>query len=114
MLPLKNWKRIIAKASQQPAYALQAGKMRFLSFLSYHFLRGKSAPPETISLLLTYRCNLHCKMCGQWGERGSLKALPPSVTKAYMGVSLVDRLIEEVKGFHSTLTPTLSCQQERE
>jgi hypothetical protein len=84
MMPLKNIRRIVAKASQQPTYALHAARMRIMSSLSYRLLDGRSAPPETISLLLTYRCNLHCKMCGQWGERGSLKNLPSVVTRRYL------------------------------
>lgn len=104
MLPLKNIRRIIAKASQQPTYALRAARMRLLSSLSYRFLNGRSALPETISLLLTYQCNLRCQMCGQWGERGSLKDLPPSETKVYMEMAIIKRLIDEIKGFHPTIT----------
>ena len=78
--------------------------MRFLSALSHRLLNGKSAFPETISLLLTYQCNLRCKMCGQWGERGSLKGLPPAETKIYMTMPTIERLIDEVKGFHPTIT----------
>jgi MoaA/NifB/PqqE/SkfB family radical SAM enzyme len=104
MLPLKNIKRIVAKASQQPGYALHAARMRILSALSYRFRDGRSALPETISLLLTYRCNLHCQMCGQWGERGSLKSLPSAVTKKYMELPLIERLIKEVRSFRPTIT----------
>jgi MoaA/NifB/PqqE/SkfB family radical SAM enzyme len=104
MLPIKNIKRIIAKASQQPGYALHAARMRILSALSYRFLDGRSALPETISLLLTYRCNLHCQMCGQWGERGSLKNLPPAITRRYLELPLIERLIKEVRSFHPTIT----------
>jgi MoaA/NifB/PqqE/SkfB family radical SAM enzyme len=104
MLPSKNIKRIIAKASQQPSYALHAARMRILSALSYRFRHGRSALPETISLLLTYRCNLHCQMCGQWGERGSLKSLPPAITRRYLELPLIERLIEEVRSFHPTIT----------
>ena len=104
MMPLKNIRRIIAKASQQPTYALRAARMRLLSYLSYRFLNGRSAPPETISLLLTYRCNLRCQMCGQWGERGSLKDLPSAVTRRYLELPLIESLIEEVKSFHPTIT----------
>jgi MoaA/NifB/PqqE/SkfB family radical SAM enzyme len=78
--------------------------MRVLSSLSYHLLNGRSTPPETVSLLLTYQCNLRCKMCGQWGERGSLKDLPSAVTRRYLELPLVERLIEEVKSFHPTIT----------
>jgi MoaA/NifB/PqqE/SkfB family radical SAM enzyme len=104
MLPIKNIKRIVAKASQQPAYALRAARMRLLSSLSYRFFNGSSTYPETISLLLTYQCNLHCRMCGQWGERGSLKSLPSAITKRYLELPLIERLIEEVKTFHPTIT----------
>src|SRR4030042_4536711 len=104
MLPIKNIKRIIAKASQQPTYALHAARMRILSALSYRFRDGKSALPETISLLLTYRCNLHCRMCGQWGERGSLKSLLSVITRRYLELPLIERLIKEVKTFHPTIT----------
>jgi MoaA/NifB/PqqE/SkfB family radical SAM enzyme len=104
MLPLKNIRRMIAKAYQQPTYALQAARMRLFSYLSYRLFNGRSAPPETISLLLTYQCNLRCKMCGQWGERGSLKDLPPSETKVYMEMPLIERVIDQIKGFHPTIT----------
>jgi MoaA/NifB/PqqE/SkfB family radical SAM enzyme len=104
MLPIKNIRRIIAKAFQQPSYALRAGRMRLLSSLSYRFLDGRSAPPETVSLLLTYQCNLRCQMCGQWGERGSLKGLPPAETKVYMAMPIIERLIDDIKDFHPTIT----------
>jgi MoaA/NifB/PqqE/SkfB family radical SAM enzyme len=104
MLPIKNIKRLLAKAAQQPGYALHAARMRLLSALSYRFRHGRSAFPETISLLLTYRCNLHCQMCGQWGERGSLKNLPSSITKRYLELSLIERLIAEVRSFRPTIT----------
>jgi len=104
MIPIKNIRRIIVKASQQPSYALRAARMRLLSYLSYRLCNGRSAPPETISLLLTYRCNLHCRMCGLWGERGSLKDLPPSLTSLNLDVSLIERLIAEVRVFHPTIT----------
>jgi radical SAM protein with 4Fe4S-binding SPASM domain len=104
MIPIKNIKRTIAKAAQQPTYALRAARMRILSALSYRFFNGKSALPETISLLLTYRCNLQCRMCGQWGERGSLKNLPSAITKRYLELPLIERLVEEVRSFHPTIT----------
>jgi MoaA/NifB/PqqE/SkfB family radical SAM enzyme len=104
MVPIKNIRRIIAKASQQPTYALRAARMRVLSYMSYRLLNGRSTPPETISFLLTYQCNLRCQMCGQWGERGSLKDLPPSETKIFMEMPFIERLIDEIKDFHPTIT----------
>ncbi len=31
---------------------------------------GPVAPPLVVALRLGYRCNLRCRMCGQWGEAG--------------------------------------------
>jgi len=43
-------------------------------------------------------------MCGQWGERGSLKTLPSAITKRYLELPLIERLIKEVRSFHPTIT----------
>jgi len=50
--------------------------------------------PENISFTITNRCNLHCRMCGQWGSEGYFTArrdvpesLPPEMWK---------RLVDEV------------------
>lgn len=32
--------------------------------------------PKIISFTLTYHCNLRCKMCGQWGQKGLFKSSP--------------------------------------
>lgn len=104
MTYLKNLRRLIAKGLQQPAYALHAARMRLVSTMSYHLWGGRSAPPETISLLLTYRCNLRCRMCGFWGERGSLREVPAAAIKGDLGLSLIKGLIEEVKAFRPTIT----------
>ena len=38
--------------------------------LDYHFGAGRSFPPRIITLTPTDRCNLKCRMCGQWGPKG--------------------------------------------
>jgi MoaA/NifB/PqqE/SkfB family radical SAM enzyme len=43
-------------------------------------------------------------MCGQWGERGSLKSLLSVITRRYLELPLIERLIKEVKTFHPTIT----------
>ena len=38
------------------------------SRVPYHFLSGKALNPLSVVLLLTYRCNLRCKMCFYYNE----------------------------------------------
>ena len=64
MIPRRNIARALSKAMTQPGYAWRAFRQRLRSYLSYRFGDGRSAPPETVSLFLTYRCNLRCTMCG--------------------------------------------------
>lgn len=90
MLPLRNLKRFFFKAFRQPGYALAVFLRRAGAHFSYALADGLSGPPESITLFLTHRCNLRCKMCGQWGEAG--------VTKKEGGQALKDELpLEQYK-----------------
>jgi MoaA/NifB/PqqE/SkfB family radical SAM enzyme len=85
-------------------YALKSLYQRIKSNLTYHAGSGRSALPETVSLLLTYRCNLRCKMCGQWGESGSASYYTPQMLKRELGIDDVKKLISEIRRFSPTIT----------
>lgn len=68
-----NFNRSFSKALKQPFYAAGVLKKRLMARAHYRFSGGKSGYPEAITLFLTHKCNLHCKMCGQWGEGGVTK-----------------------------------------
>ncbi len=104
MIPRRNLLRALKKAGGQPGYAWQVFKQRLRSDLSYRFGRGKSAFPETISLFLTYQCNLRCKMCGQWGEAGSAKAYSKEQIQACLSVDEIKALVDDVAGFKPNIT----------
>jgi len=91
--------RAIKKAIGQPRYAIKAFEQRAKSFLNYHLKDGFSSYPETISLFLTYRCNLRCSMCGQWGIAGSSRELTPEVLQSELTIDELKYVIDEVK-FH--------------
>ncbi len=97
MIPRRNLARNIRKALQQPSYAIHAFFERSRSYITYLSGRGSSAPPETISLFLTYRCNLRCKMCGQWGRVGSSRDYPQEILGAHLSLEEIEGVLSEVK-----------------
>ena len=88
----------------QPGYALTAFNQRFKSWLSYKFGKGFAAPPETISIFITYRCNLRCSMCSQWGETGSSKHYTREMLYEQQSLDTLKRLIDDVRQWKPTIT----------
>ena len=54
---------------------LQAGKW-LLAQRPAKLSGGRAGPIRQLSVRITERCNLRCRTCGQWGERGYLRHLP--------------------------------------
>jgi len=104
MIPKRNIARAFGKAISQPKYALQAFVMRLCSYISYKFLHGWSFYPETISILLTYQCNLRCTMCGQWGETGSSRFYTKEALNQELDVPTLKKIINNVSPFKPTIT----------
>ncbi len=104
MIPRRNLLRAIKKALGQPGYAWRVFRQRLKSDLSYRFGDGRSAYPETISLFLTFQCNLRCKMCGQWGEHGSAKQYSKEKLQSHLSVEEIKALIDDVRGFQPNIT----------
>ncbi len=101
IIPKQNLSRAFKKSLSQPGYALRAFYSRMRSYLTYKFFNGYSAYPETISLFLTYRCNLRCKMCGQWGENGIYHKVRP---KDDLSTEKIFELLDEVRAFRPNIT----------
>lgn len=55
---------------------------------------GYSPAPLSISIQLTYTCNLRCSFCGQWGETGFFKDLPSKQLKQTLPLSVLQRVID--------------------
>ncbi|HIG48543.1 MAG TPA: radical SAM protein, partial [candidate division Zixibacteria bacterium] len=104
MLAYRNLRRTIQKALTQPKYAYQAFQARFKSYRSYRTGDGCSAPPETISLFLTLRCNLRCHMCGQWGDAGTFKDLPGEQLRSGLSLDEIKALVDSVSSHKPTFT----------
>ncbi|MEK6765059.1 MAG: radical SAM protein [Planctomycetota bacterium] len=104
MIQLRNLKRNLAKSVTQPGYALKALRQRLLSYLTYRIHDGRSYYPETVDLFLTYRCNLRCKMCGQWGVAGTSKDMSPEELKSELSLDEIYKIINDIKTFKPNVT----------
>ncbi|MCZ6634509.1 MAG: radical SAM protein [bacterium] len=104
MIARKNLLRNIRKAMTQPGYAMTTSYKRFRSFMTYQFGDGNSAPPETISLFLTFKCNLTCYMCGQWGDEGAFKDFDNEVLKQQMSIEEIKHLVDDLAEFKPNIT----------
>lgn len=96
MLAYRNLGRTIQKALTQPRYAYQVFRARLKSYRSYLAGGGYSAHPETISLFLTFRCNLRCHMCGQWGDAGMSKNMPGDQLRGSLSLNEIKALVDDV------------------
>src|SRR4030066_1248793 len=104
MIPRRNIARAVKKAVTQPKYALKAFSKRLKSSVTCKLCNGYSAYPETISLFITYRCNLRCKMCGQWGLKGSSHAYPSEELKKQLSINDIKKLLNDVAEFRPAIT----------
>ncbi|HOU36630.1 MAG TPA: hypothetical protein PK562_05095 [Candidatus Omnitrophota bacterium] len=64
MIPARNLGRFFYKAVRQPGYAFGVFSKRMIAWFYYWLGNGRSSMPEAVTLFLTHRCNLRCKMCG--------------------------------------------------
>ncbi|MFH1415977.1 MAG: radical SAM protein [Elusimicrobiota bacterium] len=69
----------------------------------FYRVKPETAPlPEAVTLFLTHNCNLRCKMCGQWGDRGVTKH--KDELKRTMDYSQLEKLIAELASFKPNIT----------
>lgn len=104
MIPRRNLKRYFKKSLSQPLYALRAFAQKLKCFFSYFFLNGYSAYPETISLFLTYNCNLRCNMCAYWGLEGATKLKPREFLNEGLSLEELKKIIDDLSGFKPNIT----------
>ncbi len=104
MIPLRNLKRFFYKTWKQPAYAARVFFKREQAYFSYFFAKGKSCFPEAITLFLTHRCNLRCKMCGQWGEGGITKKQGSEILKLELSLADLKKFVDGIARFKPNIT----------
>ena len=103
-LPLRNTKRFLSKALKQPVYAVSVALRRVRALGYYKRSDGASSLPEAVTLFLTHRCNLRCKMCGQWGEGGVTKQEAPEVLLNELTLDELKVFVDDVASFKPNIT----------
>lgn len=104
MISARNFRRNLRKAREFPLYAFRVLFQRARSTVSYYLGRGRSAPPETVSILLTFRCNLRCTMCGQWGEAGAALGYTDEVRRRSLSLGDIQTVVDGVRSFSPAIT----------
>ena len=104
MIRRRNMARALKKAVRDPGYAAAAFRKRLGAYMMYRFGSGRSVMPETVSLFLTYRCNLRCTMCGQWGEHGWARDLTEEEIGKHIPLDRIETLMDELAKYHPAIT----------
>lgn len=104
MFPLRNIKRFFQKATQQPGYAFSVALKRFRAYRAYNRGNGRSSYPEAVTFFLTHRCNLHCAMCGQWGEGGVTKKQSAEFLSRELSREDLFSIIDDISEFRPNIT----------
>ncbi len=103
-MPWRNFRRFLGKVFKQPFYAALVAIKRAKGYFSYYVRGGKSSFPEAITLFLTHRCNLKCKMCGQWGLEGITKKQSVQYMQAEFALSELKSVIDDLFLFKPNIT----------
>jgi len=77
---------------------------RSQAYIYYLLGSGKSSPPESITLFLTHRCNLRCRMCGQWGDRGVTRKMAKDELIEELSYAEIKDFLDGVASFHPNIT----------
>lgn len=104
MIPLRNLSRLAGKALKQPGYAFSVAAKRARARYFYHFGKGRSLSPESITFFLTHRCNLRCKMCGQWGEGGITGKQSQQYIQQQLSLEQLKVIVDDIARFKPSIT----------
>lgn len=104
MIPWRNLRRFFYKALKQPAYSFRVFQKRLKAYMYYFIMNGRSSLPESVTLFLTHRCNLCCKMCGQWGESGVTKKQSTQYLRSELSLDELKGIIDDLSHFKPSIT----------
>ena len=101
MINFKLYKRLLSCVVANPAYFYYVIFRKDHERLTNQLKRGQmpqkgSFFPSKLDLRVTYRCNLSCKMCGQWGDTGTYKDYSREKTNKGLEFETLKNIINEL------------------
>jgi len=78
---------------------VELARRRGASRISSWLTPEKSFLPQEVLFFLTYRCNLRCRMCGQWGEKGYVKQESPGILKDELSFEALEPVFDDLATF---------------
>ena len=104
MIPLHNIRRFLSKSVRQPLYAAGVLNRRLKAYFHYLYGGGRTSYPESVTLFLTHRCNLQCRMCGPWGREGVTRKQYPQYVNSEICVKDMKKIIDDLAAFRPNIT----------
>src|SRR5262245_2620991 len=105
-MPAPSLPSIVTTAWRHPLYLRHLMIKKLRTFARYHSTvsaednDGDVGSPLGYKLVLTYRCNLRCVMCYEWGDVGWCHDDPRSHSASELAWEVIERLVEEASPSH--------------
>ncbi|MHC4140009.1 MAG: radical SAM protein, partial [Planctomycetota bacterium] len=93
----------LKKLFRNPRYAITMGTHKVITQVSATYFNGYSPFPKNLTFFLTYRCNLNCHVCGQWGTNGYVSKLS-SKSRDEVDVDTLRKVIDEIAPHKPVIT----------
>lgn len=100
LLTRDNFKKLM----RNPAHAVKKGTHKIMTQAAAACLGGYSFSPRNITFFLTYRCNLRCNVCGQWGTNGYVKKHLPAMVQDELEIDRLKSIIDEIAPHNPQIT----------
>ena len=90
--------RMLFKLPSVMRFAIRGIIRQFLTLNLYYHRKDNASPPAiAYNLKITNACNLRCKMCAQWGDKGYNFTRPTNVVKEIVPVEFYKKMVDEVR-----------------
>jgi MoaA/NifB/PqqE/SkfB family radical SAM enzyme len=104
MIPFRNLRRFARKAFEQPLYAVKVATRRLHAHRFYRSANGTAPAPEAVTIFLTHKCNLRCRMCGQWGDKGITRTDAADSLREELSFEEMKKLIDDLARIGANIT----------
>jgi len=99
---IAKWVPIVTRLAQHPRYAMHLVLRKLLQYQRCRHIAGRAsddvAPPLGYDLVLTWKCNLRCRMCMQWGRHGWCHRLDDELVDEELPLATIERLVDASRG----------------